>query len=173
MSLDLQGIFDALLEGVLLLDEAGRVRECNAEALRLLGVNAEIARDEVLDSLLGENHPLCGLVDRVRTSGRPAIHDEVEFPRREMAPEGERAWEPIPGAWPPVEEQVVAGEVGEDGRVGVRARPPSPHPSHPPPTPTFFLFSSVHNRVPKSFTKLLSYDLITLAGVLEIHSTLR
>ena len=23
-----------------------------------------------------------------------------------MAPEKERAWEPIPGAWPPVEEQV-------------------------------------------------------------------
>ena len=35
-----------------------------------------------------------------------ATYDEVEFPRREMAPEGERAWEPIPGAWPPVEEQV-------------------------------------------------------------------
>lgn len=86
MSLDLQGIFDALLEGMLLLDHDGRVQQCNAEALRLLGTSEEASVGEPIAALLGAEHPLCRIVDRARDTGRPAIHDEVEFPRRRARP---------------------------------------------------------------------------------------
>lgn len=85
MHLDLQGLFDALLEGVVVLDDAGRFEFSNSEARRLLDVSADASEGKPLGTLLGDDHPLCLIVDRVRRSDRPAIHDEVEFPRR-LAP---------------------------------------------------------------------------------------
>lgn len=86
MKLDLQSIFDALLEGLIVLDEADRVAFSNGEARRLLDAPLDSAGRERLPELLGAAHPLCAIVERVRASGRAAIHDEVELPRRLAAP---------------------------------------------------------------------------------------
>lgn len=85
MKNDLQGIFDALLEGVIVLDEAGAIDFLNVEASRLLELPDEISPDELLVKALGPDHPVCEITERVRRTGRPSIHDEVEIPRR-LAP---------------------------------------------------------------------------------------
>ena len=85
MNSDLQGIFDALLEGVVILDEDGRVELSNGEARRLLDGPGAPEAGKPLRDVLGPDHPLCQIVERVRRSGRPEIHDEVEIPRR-LAP---------------------------------------------------------------------------------------
>lgn len=82
MKHDLQGIFDALLEGVLILDEEDRIERVNPEARRLLGLAIEGTPGRTLSEVLGTDHPVCGVVERVRRSGRASIHDEVEFPQR-------------------------------------------------------------------------------------------
>ena len=82
MTHDLQGIFDALLEGVLILDEADRIERVNPEARRLLGVGHDLAPGRTLGEALRPDHPVCRVVERVRRSGRASIHDEVEIPQR-------------------------------------------------------------------------------------------
>jgi len=82
MKHDLQGIFDALLEGVVVLDDTGRVEVVNSEAARLLGTSTEALPGKPLEAVLGSDHPVCEIVARVRDSGRASIHDEVDFPRR-------------------------------------------------------------------------------------------
>jgi len=82
MKHDLQGIFDALLEGVVVLDDSGRVDVLNTEAARLLDSVNEIRPGDSLAAALGSDHPLCEIVNRVRHTGRASIHDEVDFPRR-------------------------------------------------------------------------------------------
>ena len=86
MELDLQGIIDALLEGVVILDADDRIEFSNGEARRLLETAAEANGGKRLGDALGPDHPLVEIVVRVRRSARPAIHDEVEFPRRLAAP---------------------------------------------------------------------------------------
>lgn len=86
MKHDLQGIFEALLEGVVVLDEHGQIEMLNSEAARLLTGPNEPLPGERLAEALGGDHPLCQIVDRVRTTLRASIHDEVEFPRRLSAP---------------------------------------------------------------------------------------
>jgi two-component system, NtrC family, nitrogen regulation sensor histidine kinase GlnL len=83
MKYDLQGIFDALLVGVVVLDDGGAVQFVNSEASRILGASDQHMPGKVLIELLGPDHPLCPILDRVRSSGRASIHDEVEFPRRD------------------------------------------------------------------------------------------
>ena len=90
MNLDLQGIFDALLEGVVVLDDDGRVEFSNGEARRLLDTALEGSAGKHLADTLGPEHPLSRIVERVRQSGRPAIHDEVEFPRARVEIEDEQ-----------------------------------------------------------------------------------
>jgi len=85
MNIDLQGIFDALLEGVVVLDEDDRIEFLNAEAARLLGAPGEIPSGKRLSEALGPDHPVSQIIERVRRSGRASIHDEVEFPHR-LAP---------------------------------------------------------------------------------------
>ncbi|MBW2423144.1 MAG: PAS domain-containing protein [Deltaproteobacteria bacterium] len=86
MKHDLQGIFDALLEGVVVLDEAGEIDFLNSEAARILGASSEHLPGTPLEVVLGPDHPVNEIVERVRASGRASIHDEVEFPRRLAAP---------------------------------------------------------------------------------------
>jgi two-component system nitrogen regulation sensor histidine kinase GlnL len=86
MKHDLQGIFDALLEGVVVVDDAGRIELLNAEAARLLDVTTDAVRDISLKSVLGADHPVSQILERVRTTGRASIHDEVELPVRFMQP---------------------------------------------------------------------------------------
>jgi len=82
MKHDLQGIFDALLEGVVILDEGDRIEMVNPEARRLLGAPHDVVPGRSLGEVLGANHPVYRVVERVRRSGRASIHDEVEIPQR-------------------------------------------------------------------------------------------
>ncbi|MFO0690704.1 MAG: ATP-binding protein [Myxococcota bacterium] len=82
MNLDLQGIFDALLEGVIILDAADRIELVNPEARRLLGAAHDVVPGKTLVEALGPDHPVCSVVARVRASGRASIHDEVDIPQR-------------------------------------------------------------------------------------------
>lgn len=82
MKHDLQGIFDALLEGVVLLDGANRIEMLNLEARRLFGAGSDPTPGKTLGEVLGPEHPVCRVVERVRASGRASIHDEIEFPQR-------------------------------------------------------------------------------------------
>lgn len=86
MKHDLQEIFESLLEGVVVLDGEGRVDLLNSEAARLFDSLNEIRTGDRLIAMLGSDHPLCDIVDRVRRTGRASIHDEVDFPRRFGAP---------------------------------------------------------------------------------------
>jgi two-component system nitrogen regulation sensor histidine kinase GlnL len=86
MKHDLQGIFDALLEGVVVLDDVGEIEFLNSEAARILGASTEHLPGTSLAVALGSDHPVCAIVDRVRDTGRASIHDEVEFPRRLAEP---------------------------------------------------------------------------------------
>lgn len=86
MNLDLQGIFDALLEGVVVLDASDRIELVNPEARRLLGAAHDVAPGKTLGEALGTDHPVCAVVARVRRSGRASIHDEVEIPQRFESP---------------------------------------------------------------------------------------
>ena len=86
MKHDLQGIFDSLLEGVLVLDEAGRIDFLNSEAARLLDAANELRPGDPLAATLGSDHPICDIVDRVLRTGRASIHDEVDFPCKFSAP---------------------------------------------------------------------------------------
>jgi len=86
MELNLQGIIDALLEGVVILDADDRIEFSNGEARRLLDTAAEANGGKRLTDALGPDHPLVQIVVRVRRSARSAIHDEVLFPRRLAAP---------------------------------------------------------------------------------------
>ena len=82
MKHELQGIFDALLEGVVILDKDGRIEMVNSEANRLFGAPRELLAGEDLAHALGSDHPVVEIIQRVVRSGRASIHDEVEFPRR-------------------------------------------------------------------------------------------
>jgi len=82
MKHDLQGIFDALLEGVVILDDADRIELVNPEARRLLGASHDVVPGKSLGEALGRDHPVTRVVERVRRSGRASIHDEVEIPQR-------------------------------------------------------------------------------------------
>ncbi|MBY0401079.1 PAS domain-containing protein [Myxococcota bacterium] len=86
MNLDLQGLFDALLEGVLVLDADDRIELVNPEARRLLGAAHDVVAGKTLGEALGADHPVCSVVARVRASGRASIHDELEIPQRFESP---------------------------------------------------------------------------------------
>ncbi len=86
MKHDLQGIFDALLEGVVILDGSGRIELANSEANRIFGANRELSVGQELTHVLGADHPVCKIVERVVRAQRASIHDEVEIPRRLEAP---------------------------------------------------------------------------------------
>jgi two-component system nitrogen regulation sensor histidine kinase GlnL len=85
MKHELQGIFDALLEGVVILDETGRIELVNSEAIRLFDATRELLAGEELSRALGSDHPVVKIIRQVVRSGRASIHDEIEFPRR-LAP---------------------------------------------------------------------------------------
>jgi two-component system nitrogen regulation sensor histidine kinase GlnL len=102
MKHDLQGIFDALLEGVVILDDTGRIEFLNSEAARLLDCSSEMVPGERLETAIGTDHPVSEIVERVRSKGRASIHDEIEFPRRFT---------------PPIPVDVAVSILGEDRRV--------------------------------------------------------
>jgi two-component system nitrogen regulation sensor histidine kinase GlnL len=78
----LQTILDAVLDGVVVLDPAGRVELLNAEACRILETSPASAAGELVADLLGAAHPIARVAAQVQASGRPAIADEVAIERR-------------------------------------------------------------------------------------------
>jgi two-component system nitrogen regulation sensor histidine kinase GlnL len=79
-------ILDALLDGLLVLDRAGRVEIVNGEASRMLGTSSAGAVGLPFESLLGAAHPISAIVRTVRETGRSAIADEVTIERRSAEP---------------------------------------------------------------------------------------
>jgi two-component system nitrogen regulation sensor histidine kinase GlnL len=73
----LQSILEAVVDGVLVLDEGGRVELVNSEACRMLQTPAKSMRGVAVESLLGGDHAVAALSRSVRQSGRPAIEHEV------------------------------------------------------------------------------------------------
>ena len=79
---EIQDLLDALLDGVIVVDGDGCVRELNAEACRILETSAEKARSQSIEQLLGPEHPVCALADQVRSSRRAAIVDDIHIDSR-------------------------------------------------------------------------------------------
>ncbi len=82
MARDLSRVLDAVLDGVLVLDAAGRVELINSEASRLLETSAGTARATPVELLVGPEHAIAVLARGVLESGRTAIVTEREVERR-------------------------------------------------------------------------------------------
>ena len=82
MARDFKGVLDALLDGILLIDELGCVEEVNAEACRIFGLSAENIRGALIDRLADPQGTIVKLARRVIETGQPFVEDEVEFERR-------------------------------------------------------------------------------------------
>lgn len=73
-------VLEALLDGVLVIDDRERVEHLNAAACRILGVSAEAARGRSLSELLGAGHPAAELARRTARSGRSAAASDLALP---------------------------------------------------------------------------------------------
>ncbi len=82
MGRDLQGVLDALLDGVVVVDRAGRVELLNAEASRILETSAKATSGQPLERVIGADHPVVVLTRAVLDEGRPSIRDEFAIKRR-------------------------------------------------------------------------------------------
>jgi len=79
---DLKKIIDAVLDGVVVVDEDGRVEFVNSEACRILGTSAETALAEPIDGLVGPDHAVAKVAHAVLGSGRSCIESETRLQRR-------------------------------------------------------------------------------------------
>jgi len=79
---DPKSVLDAVLDGVVVLDDAARVELSNAEACRILGTSAEASAGLPLEKLLGPSHPIRMLVLRVLETGRAAAWSELAVEQR-------------------------------------------------------------------------------------------
>lgn len=82
MTLDLQRVLDAVLDGVVVLDAEGRVERVNAEACRILETSPEAMTGHPVEHLLGEAHAVATLARRVLASGRTALESDQVVQRR-------------------------------------------------------------------------------------------
>jgi two-component system nitrogen regulation sensor histidine kinase GlnL len=82
MARDLRNVLDALLDGILVVDDAGRVELLNAEACRVLGLSSEIAIGESLERVVGPGHALVRIARAVLASGGTQSESEVRVQRR-------------------------------------------------------------------------------------------
>jgi two-component system nitrogen regulation sensor histidine kinase GlnL len=80
--LDPKSVLDAVPDGVVVLDDAGRVELSNAEACRILGTSAEASLGQPLERLLGPQHPIATLARRVLETGRGAAWSELGVEQR-------------------------------------------------------------------------------------------
>ena len=79
---NLQDVLDAVLEGVVVVDDAGAIARLNDEACRILEISAEHASGSRLETIVGGEHRVATLAEQVRRNGRAAIADGVPLPRR-------------------------------------------------------------------------------------------
>jgi two-component system nitrogen regulation sensor histidine kinase GlnL len=82
MALDPRAVLDAVPDGVVVLDDAGRVELSNAEACRILGTSAEASLGQPLAKLVGPRHPIPLLARRVLETGRGAAWSELAVAQR-------------------------------------------------------------------------------------------
>lgn len=74
----MQTVFDKTDDGLLILDEQGRIKTINPAACEMLNISVQEARDRtIIEATL--NHEFAGLVDRVIRTCRPATL-ELTFP---------------------------------------------------------------------------------------------
>jgi two-component system nitrogen regulation sensor histidine kinase GlnL len=81
VSHDLHDVFEAVLDGVVVVDAEGRIEFLNGEACRMLETSAEAARGGALGSVLGDPD-FESLVRSVLETGRPAVQDDRPLMRR-------------------------------------------------------------------------------------------
>jgi two-component system nitrogen regulation sensor histidine kinase GlnL len=79
---DLQGVLDAVLAGMVVLDAEGRVELLNAAACRMLETSAQAAAGQAAERLFGPGHPIALLARGVLGSGRAFTAGELEIERR-------------------------------------------------------------------------------------------
>ncbi len=82
MARDLSGVLDAVLAGIVVLDESGHVELVNAAACRMLETSAQAAIGRSLDALLGSDHSIAKLAQSVSDSGRTTLDSETKVERR-------------------------------------------------------------------------------------------
>jgi two-component system nitrogen regulation sensor histidine kinase GlnL len=83
---DLRGVLDAVLAGILVLDDEGRVELVNSAASRILETSAESAQGLPVERLLGSDHSIAKLARSVLSSGRDAADSERRVERRGAEP---------------------------------------------------------------------------------------
>ena len=86
MARDLRGVLDAVLAGILVLDEEGRVELVNSAACRILETSAESAQGLPVERMLGPDHSIAKLARSVLASGRAAVDNEQRVERRGAEP---------------------------------------------------------------------------------------
>jgi two-component system nitrogen regulation sensor histidine kinase GlnL len=79
---DLQIVLDAVLDGVVVVDDRGRVELVNAEACRILETSAEAALGEPLERIATADAALATMVRTVLVTGRASIESERSVKRR-------------------------------------------------------------------------------------------
>ncbi|MBW2371926.1 MAG: PAS domain-containing protein [Deltaproteobacteria bacterium] len=82
MARDLSGVLDAVLAGIVVLDESGHVELVNAAACRMLETSAQAAIGRSLEALLGSDHSIPKLAQSVRDGGRTTLDAETRVERR-------------------------------------------------------------------------------------------
>jgi two-component system nitrogen regulation sensor histidine kinase GlnL len=75
-------VLDAVLDGVVVVDGAGRVELSNAEACRILGTSSEATLGQPLGRLVGSRHALLALVESVIENARGAAWSELRIGQR-------------------------------------------------------------------------------------------
>ena len=82
MARDPKSVLDAVLDGVVVLDDVCRIELSNAEACRILGTSAEAALGQPLEKLVGPRHAIPTLARRVLETGRGAAWSELGVAQR-------------------------------------------------------------------------------------------
>ena len=85
MARNFEGMLDAMLDGVVLLDSKGEVEVLNPEACRILDTSAETALGLSIEDMLGADHSIAKLSRTVLASGRAAIEREHLVEQRRTA----------------------------------------------------------------------------------------
>ena len=77
----LEDVFDAILDGLIVLSPEGEIVRINEEACLMLGTSTESAKGQSLTPLLGQSHPILDLLATVRRTQSPMVADEVLLAR--------------------------------------------------------------------------------------------
>jgi two-component system nitrogen regulation sensor histidine kinase GlnL len=82
MARDLRDVLDAILAGVVVIDNEGTVEQVNTAACRILEHSAQAAVGLPVERLLGANHALARLGRKVLRSGSPSVENGQKIETR-------------------------------------------------------------------------------------------